>query len=260
MRPIRIVSLLGLAFVASFVVAQDPPPRPRVRSKTYGTTDVSYIAVPGSAFFPVVGGSPYSTGGPGYDLRWVTAGPIEFVAPMPHIPAGAQIVELELDYEDNSPFWEIEGSLMVCDYLGQACTRHPAAGAGALDCSSPGYMCSGISAAPGPSSLQADLTPDNIFVNNYDYKYVLFARPQSYDGSTKIAGMIVGYRLQVSAPPPTPTFNDVPATDPAFQFIEALARSGISVGCGGGNYCPDAPLTRRQMAVFLAKALGLHFQ
>jgi hypothetical protein len=35
--------------------------------------------------------------------------------------------------------------------------------------------------------------------------------------------------------------------------------SGITAGCGGGNYCPDAPLTRGQMAVFLSKGLGLHF-
>jgi hypothetical protein len=51
----------------------------------------------------------------------------------------------------------------------------------------------------------------------------------------------------------------VPTNDSAFQFVEALVASGITVGCGGGNYCPDAPLTRRQMAVFLSKALGLHW-
>jgi hypothetical protein len=33
----------------------------------------------------------------------------------------------------------------------------------------------------------------------------------------------------------------------------------VTGGCGNGNYCPDAPLTRGQMAVFLAKALGLHW-
>jgi hypothetical protein len=38
-----------------------------------------------------------------------------------------------------------------------------------------------------------------------------------------------------------------------------LAASGVTVGCGGGNYCPDAPLTRRKMAVCLAKALGLQW-
>lgn len=63
----------------------------------------------------------------------------------------------------------------------------------------------------------------------------------------------------MSPPPATPTFNDVPVGDGAFQFVEALVASGVTAGCGGGNYCPDAPLTRRQMAVFLSKALGLHW-
>ena len=57
-----------------------------------------------------------------------------------------------------------------------------------------------------------------------------------------------------------PTFGDVPETHPFSRFIEALAASGITGGCGdGSNYCPNAPLTRGQMAVFLAKALGLHW-
>jgi hypothetical protein len=52
----------------------------------------------------------------------------------------------------------------------------------------------------------------------------------------------------------------VPTNHPFFQFIEALAASRITSGCGGGNFCPDAPVTRGQMAVFLARALGLNFQ
>ena len=71
--------------------------------------------------------------------------------------------------------------------------------------------------------------------------------------------MIVGYILQVSAPPPSSDFGDVPTSSPQFQFIEALCHSGITAGCGGGNFCPDQPVTRGQMAVFLAKALGLQF-
>ena len=43
------------------------------------------------------------------------------------------------------------------------------------------------------------------------------------------------------------------------EFVEALVASGITAGCGNGNFCPDAPLTRGQMAVFLSKALGLHW-
>ena len=69
----------------------------------------------------------------------------------------------------------------------------------------------------------------------------------------------IWWKRTVSPAPATATFNDVPTSDPAFQFVEALAASGITAGCGGGNYCPDAGLTRRQMAVFLSKALGLHW-
>jgi hypothetical protein len=70
----------------------------------------------------------------------------------------------------------------------------------------------------------------------------------------------IRYRLQVSAAPATASFpTDVPTTHPFFRFVEALARSGISGGCGTGAFCPDDPVTRGQMAVFLATALGLHF-
>jgi hypothetical protein len=62
---------------------------------------------------------------------------------------------------------------------------------------------------------------------------------------------------QVSPPPATASFGDVPLDHPLSQFVEALAKSGITGGCGGGNFCPDNPLTRGQMAVFLAKGLGL---
>jgi len=69
----------------------------------------------------------------------------------------------------------------------------------------------------------------------------------------------VWYRRVVSPPPPSATFNDVPMSHPLFQYIEALYASGITGGCGNNNYCPDSPLTRGQMAVFLSKALGLHW-
>jgi hypothetical protein len=67
------------------------------------------------------------------------------------------------------------------------------------------------------------------------------------------------YRLQVSPAPATATFTDVPVGNPFHRFVEALVASGISGGCGGGNFCPDAPVTRAQMAVFLSVALGLYF-
>ena len=48
-----------------------------------------------------------------------------------------------------------------------------------------------------------------------------------------------------------PVFNDVPANYWARSFIETLAYNGVTGGCGNDNYCPESPVTRAQMAVFL---------
>jgi parallel beta-helix repeat protein len=52
----------------------------------------------------------------------------------------------------------------------------------------------------------------------------------------------------------TGTFPDVPCPSTFANWIEALAAEGITGGCGGGNYCPQNPVRRDQMAVFLLKA------
>lgn len=39
--------------------------------------------------------------------------------------------------------------------------------------------------------------------------------------------------------------------------IQALANAGIAEPCAAGRYCPDAPMTREMMAVFLTRALDL---
>jgi hypothetical protein len=42
-------------------------------------------------------------------------------------------------------------------------------------------------------------------------------------------------------------------------WIERLYGYGITTGCTGTprNYCPDASVTRGQMAIFLMRAFGL---
>jgi S-layer homology domain len=102
--------------------------------------------------------------------------------------------------------------------------------------------------------------PLNVRVpNNFDKQYVLLVEQAPSPRPQYFGGVEVWWHRTVSPAPAVATFGDVPASDPFFQFIEALAASGITGGCGGGNFCPDAPLTRGQAAVFLAKALGLHF-
>jgi hypothetical protein len=59
--------------------------------------------------------------------------------------------------------------------------------------------------------------------------------------------------------PPTciGVFGDVTCPSLFADWIEQLAAEGITGGCGGGNYCPNNPNTRGQMAAFLVKTFGL---
>ncbi|HUE99836.1 MAG TPA: S-layer homology domain-containing protein [Anaerolineales bacterium] len=49
-------------------------------------------------------------------------------------------------------------------------------------------------------------------------------------------------------------FGDVPPSYWAGAWIKQLAAEGITGGCGNGNYCPEAPVTRAQMAIFLLRS------
>ncbi|MFZ5879759.1 MAG: S-layer homology domain-containing protein [Chloroflexota bacterium] len=64
------------------------------------------------------------------------------------------------------------------------------------------------------------------------------------------------YGAEYTPPPATGAiFGDIPAGHWAAAWIEQLAAEGITGGCSGGNYCPDTPITRDQMAVFLLRAI-----
>ena len=160
-----------------------------------------------------------------------------------HVPQGARITALVIDGCDFSA----DGFVIAALYrsVGDSTVTL-------------GSVASTLDGTPGCSVFAADLTtPETADYNQY--RYWIACENTSTDGLTSVGAVRILYQLQVSPPPGTATFNDVPVSDPAFQFIEALVASGITAGCGNGNFCPDAPLTRRQMAVFLAKALGLHW-
>lgn len=61
----------------------------------------------------------------------------------------------------------------------------------------------------------------------------------------------------VPPPPAMQRFADVPPTNLFYAYIEEMAVRGITLGCGGGNYCPADNVTRAQMAAFLVRAFGL---
>ena len=56
-------------------------------------------------------------------------------------------------------------------------------------------------------------------------------------------------------PPAVGVFNDVPVESNFAPWIEEIAARGIIVGCGPNLFCPSAPTTRREMAMYLIKGL-----
>ena len=95
-------------------------------------------------------------------------------------------------------------------------------------------------------------------IDNQIYEYVARIRTGA-TSTTQWRSIYFGLRLQISPAPAVATFSDVPVGSFGFQHIEALVASGITAGCGGGKFCPNNTLTRAEMAIFLAKALGLYW-
>jgi hypothetical protein len=110
--------------------------------------------------------------------------------------------------------------------------------------------------APGNTSVLLNF-PAGTAIDNLNNVYGI---EMSLPPTTRFYRARLRFQRQVSAAPAVATFpNDVPTSHPFFRFVEALAASGVTGGCGAGSYCPDDAVTRGQMAVFLAAALGLHF-
>ena len=161
------------------------------------------------------------------------------------LPAGARLVSVELDACDTDPSADVTVRLFQVGKLENPPADEPTTTAG-------------TSGTPGCTTVTGNLaTPHTI--DNRANTYFVEVFINGTTDATRFQAVRVFYTLQVSPAPAVATFSDVPTGHPFFRFIEALVRSGITSGCGGGNFCPDAPLTRGQMAVFLSLGLGLHF-
>jgi hypothetical protein len=166
------------------------------------------------------------------------------------LPAGAVFVRLELEACDTS------GSGQISVFLWQPTASNVALMA--QTGSAPFEETPGCRTFASPNTAQ---TIDNL--NNSYFVEVLALSQFStvLTAATQFRAVRIFYRLQVSPAPATARFLDVPTNHAFFQFIEALAAAGITGGCNASppRYCPDDPVTRGQMAVFLGRALGLHW-
>lgn len=159
-----------------------------------------------------------------------------------HLPAGAHLEYVRVIMHDDTTSSTPSMGLYVNDFYG------PKA-------SIVGLTPTASSAGDRYTDFAVDYTIGN---KNKSYMVlaILHQSGSLYEGLYELTFWM---HLQVSPAPATATFNDVPTGYWAFRYIEALYSSGITAGCGGGNFCPDAPITRAEMAVFLSAALGLHW-
>lgn len=95
------------------------------------------------------------------------------------------------------------------------------------------------------------------------------ARSTTYQSATQLAAAIpatdlaaaatavvtVAEGTSVSNPAPfIVSFADVTPAHALYDWVNMMVEHGVTAGCGSGNYCPNNPVTREQMAIFLLKA------
>jgi len=170
------------------------------------------------------------------------------------LPNGAVIERVELEACDTSDLGQI--------VFGMAAGDSP----GGTSANVTGVGGTGTFETPGCAFFSVEPTAPPLVVDNRNHYYLLFLDfTGDFTGAVSAQSVRVFYRLQVSPAPAVATFNDVPTSDFGFPFVEAFGASGITAGCTENPpylppvYCPDRPVTRREAAVFFAKALGLHF-
>jgi hypothetical protein len=94
-----------------------------------------------------------------------------------------------------------------------------------------------------------------MIVNRWQMALFL-ARAMTGEAEIPISGFIPGRGSYDCGNGGLSVFQDIAPTDGACPAIHHLAVEGVTSGCGGLNYCPQDAVTRRQMAVFLARAMA----
>jgi len=186
-----------------------------------------------------------------YNFWYSDAFSAEAFAPL-NLPSGALVQGFRVIYNDPAI-----GIAMGVDL--RRSYYHLSTGAGQEIIES--WMSSG---EPGYATAWVDVDPDITIAHRYEnffgpgYASYLF-RVAIQGGTVGFRGVLVYWNRQISPAPVDPTFPDVAPAYWAFQEIEALAASGITTGFPDGTFRPTEPVTRAQMATFLARALGLHW-
>jgi len=262
---IRIVFLLFVVSIsyAAFLQAQGTAPTLRkltiepasrgasITPEDYGVQDVIYTVIPATDFRPFDSGTGYTTGG-GEASIFRTGGGSAYFSHQIQLPPGAILIDITAYVSDTSVSADI-GVFLDVSFVDTGTGLNPGGGF---------FVSGSTSGTPGKTAI---VVPYNNTLpasnGSQENAWTVVITLNATDGTNSFSAVRLKWRRQVSPAPLTARFTDVPTTHVFFQYIEALAASGITGGCSLSppQYCPDAPLTRGQMAVFLARALGLHW-
>ena len=220
----------------------------------------TYIGMP--QFMPITGTLPPYAVGSGYAAP-DPADDTGYYRVQLNLPNGAKIETLYLNVYDNDATGSVFAQLVGAQAASDA-DDTPESKIFATDSTDtvavPGYTQ--LSLTPSETLVireQADFDGDG---SGDAYYYIALGTNRGASATyndIRFSGVAVQWSRTIAPAPVSASFNDVSTSYWAFREIEALANSGITTGCGAGNFCPDDTLTRAQMAAFLARALGLHW-
>ena len=225
-----------------------------VGTNTYGIQNFTAAVTAPHAFQPFNTGLGYISWVGGYIGPQLGDTFRGFDAPV-YLPTGALIDSVKaLVYDDDAAgFVSILLLLDEC-LAGSECTITTLVDEATGDAETPGYTILSSSA------VVEDMTWKNfdasaVTVNPGRFRVAFSAASHSL----RVGPVWIWYQRQISPAPAVATFPDVAPGFWAFQEIEALPPWGIPTGFPDGPFRPLEPVTRAQMATFLARALGLDY-
>lgn len=250
----RVVACLAVCASASVAQGVQPPAAAAdaaapqsIHDEAFGVTVTDYLTLDAIDFRPSTTTGQYSID-PG--SHWLTniAGPSLFLAPV-RLPSGALITGVEF----------AGCNFLAGDVIAVGLAR-------ALDPMGSAELMATVTVDNEPTCtfwVTEDITSPT--VNNYLYSYwvaVQFGQDvifPPHSSNLRLRAVRIWWQRQVTPLDGTANFSDVVLSNPYRRWVEAATAAGILGPCASGRFCPDNPVTRAQLALALAKALGLQY-
>jgi hypothetical protein len=211
----------------------------------YGVSTTDTLTINAAEFRPLVPSQEYQIS---FDLNLTAISGFTFYMAPVRLPSGALITNLELTGCDDD---NLENHQLVVVL------------ARVLDPNGVQETMATVASGPGCSSW-SETSIANPAVDNPKYSYYVMVVFTSgigpmYGPDLRFRAVRLYWNRQVTPLDGAADFSDVPLGNTYRQYVEAATASGILNECAVGRFCPDNPVTRAQLALALAKALGLKY-